>query len=182
MKVYTEVVWTWDEEKGELVEESSKSHEYEGPIVGAWPGTPSPFGGKWGGRIRLDPIGITEGWKAGWERGQDKGGMFDDWGAIGKFATGVILGLEGAVKGQLGEHEIYGWDRSPSRSTDTSSGSKLLKTQTAGTGSNFGRYGDISQQAPGGWIRQQNQNRDGRSSTLMTRGLSKKHINARNTA
>lgn len=181
MKVYTEVVWTWDEEKGELVEESSKSHEYEGPIVGAVSWT-SFRGYDGGGRITLDPIGITEGWKAGWERGQDKGGMFDDWGAIGKFATGIVLGLEGAVKGQLGAHEIYGWDRSPSRSTDTSSGSKLLKTQTAGTGSNFGRYGDISQQAPGGWIRQQNKNRDGRSSTLMTRGLSKKQINARNTA
>ena len=36
MKVYTEVVWSWDEEKGELVEESSKSHEYEGPVVQAY--------------------------------------------------------------------------------------------------------------------------------------------------
>jgi len=33
MKVYTEVVYTWDDNKGELVEESSKSFDYEGPIV-----------------------------------------------------------------------------------------------------------------------------------------------------
>ena len=33
MKVYTEIVYTWDEEKGQLVEESSKSFEYEGPVA-----------------------------------------------------------------------------------------------------------------------------------------------------
>jgi len=180
MKVYTEVVWTWDEEKGELVEESSKSHEYEGPIVGAWPGTPSPFGGEWGGstKITLDPKGISGGWNAGWERGNEVG-----WSPLGKWGAGLILGLEGAIKGQLGQDDIYGWKRNPKPSTSNkSTGDTLLKTQTAGTGSNFGRYGDISQQAPGGWIRQQNKNRDGRSSTLMTRGLSKKQINARHTA
>jgi len=32
MKIYTEVVWTWDEDKGELVEESSKSFDYKGPV------------------------------------------------------------------------------------------------------------------------------------------------------
>ena len=32
MKIYTEVVWTWDEDKGELIEESSKSFDYEGPV------------------------------------------------------------------------------------------------------------------------------------------------------
>jgi len=36
MKVYTEVVWKWDDAKKELVEESSKSYEYEGPVVQAW--------------------------------------------------------------------------------------------------------------------------------------------------
>ena len=36
MKVYTEVVWKWDYAKKELVEESSKSYEYEGPVVQAW--------------------------------------------------------------------------------------------------------------------------------------------------
>ena len=36
MKVYTEVVWKWDKTKKELVEESSKSYEYEGPVVKAW--------------------------------------------------------------------------------------------------------------------------------------------------
>ena len=32
MKVYTEVVYAWDDNKGELVEESSKSFDYEGEV------------------------------------------------------------------------------------------------------------------------------------------------------
>ena len=31
MKIYTEVIYTWDDAKGELVEESSKSFDYHGP-------------------------------------------------------------------------------------------------------------------------------------------------------
>ena len=33
MKIYTEVVYTWDDNKGELVEESSKSFDYEGEVT-----------------------------------------------------------------------------------------------------------------------------------------------------
>jgi hypothetical protein len=33
MKVYTEVVYTWDDTKNELVEESSKSFDYEGEVT-----------------------------------------------------------------------------------------------------------------------------------------------------
>lgn len=33
MKIYTEVVYSWDEEKNELVEESSKSYNYEGEVT-----------------------------------------------------------------------------------------------------------------------------------------------------
>ena len=33
MRIYTEIVYTWDENKGELVQESSKSYDYEGPII-----------------------------------------------------------------------------------------------------------------------------------------------------
>ena len=33
MKVYTEIVYTWDSDKNELVEESSKSFDYEGPVT-----------------------------------------------------------------------------------------------------------------------------------------------------
>ena len=40
MKVYTEVVYTWDDNKGELVEESSKSFDYEGEVTQCW-GMPS---------------------------------------------------------------------------------------------------------------------------------------------
>ena len=39
MKIYTEVVWEWDESKGELVEVSSESFDYEGPLVKAEPAT-----------------------------------------------------------------------------------------------------------------------------------------------
>jgi len=33
MKIYTEVVWSWDDERGELVRESSKSYDYGGPLT-----------------------------------------------------------------------------------------------------------------------------------------------------
>ena len=33
MKIYTEIVWSWDDERGELVKESSKSYDYEGPLT-----------------------------------------------------------------------------------------------------------------------------------------------------
>ena len=33
MKVYTEVTYTWDDTKGELVEESSKSFDYDGEVT-----------------------------------------------------------------------------------------------------------------------------------------------------
>ena len=33
MKVYTEIVYKWDDEKSELVEESSKSYEYHGEVT-----------------------------------------------------------------------------------------------------------------------------------------------------
>jgi len=33
MKIYTEVVYTWDDEKNELVKESEKSFDYEGELV-----------------------------------------------------------------------------------------------------------------------------------------------------
>ena len=33
MRIYTEIIYTWDEKKGELVEESSKSFEYKGEVA-----------------------------------------------------------------------------------------------------------------------------------------------------
>ena len=33
MKIYTEIIWSWDDDKGELVQESSKSYDYEGPLT-----------------------------------------------------------------------------------------------------------------------------------------------------
>jgi len=33
MKIYTEIVWSWDDERGELVKESSNSYDYEGPLT-----------------------------------------------------------------------------------------------------------------------------------------------------
>jgi hypothetical protein len=37
MKIYTEVIYTWDNEKNELVRESEKSFNYEGEVSLAWP-------------------------------------------------------------------------------------------------------------------------------------------------
>jgi hypothetical protein len=33
MKIYTEVIYFWDDDKGELVQESSKSYDYNGPLT-----------------------------------------------------------------------------------------------------------------------------------------------------
>ena len=33
MRIYTEIVWSWDDEGGELVRESSKSYDYGGPLT-----------------------------------------------------------------------------------------------------------------------------------------------------
>ena len=33
MRIYTEIIYTWDDNKGELVEESSKSFDYEGELT-----------------------------------------------------------------------------------------------------------------------------------------------------
>ena len=39
MKIYTEVVYHWDNAKGELVKESEKSFDYQGPLTLAEPVT-----------------------------------------------------------------------------------------------------------------------------------------------
>ena len=33
MKIYTEIVWSWDDDKSELVQESSKFYDYDGPLT-----------------------------------------------------------------------------------------------------------------------------------------------------
>ena len=33
MKIYTEIIWSWDDDKGELVQESSKFYDYDGPLT-----------------------------------------------------------------------------------------------------------------------------------------------------
>ena len=33
MKIYTEIIWSWDDDKGELVQESEKSYDYYGPLT-----------------------------------------------------------------------------------------------------------------------------------------------------
>ena len=33
MKIYTEIVYYWDDAKGELVKESEKSFDYKGPMT-----------------------------------------------------------------------------------------------------------------------------------------------------
>jgi len=44
MKIYTEIVYSWDEEKSELVEESSKSYDYEGEVTQCHRKTKKIFG------------------------------------------------------------------------------------------------------------------------------------------
>ena len=36
MKMYTEIVWSWDDERGELIRESSKSYDYARPVNSAY--------------------------------------------------------------------------------------------------------------------------------------------------
>ena len=38
MKIYTEVNYIWSEEQGKLIETSSKSYDYEGPVAQCWVG------------------------------------------------------------------------------------------------------------------------------------------------
>ena len=62
MKIYTEIIWSWDDDKGELVQESSKSYDYDGPLTLAHEGEshppvkyleyPSTIGGGGGGAIQ----------------------------------------------------------------------------------------------------------------------------------
>lgn len=106
------------------------------------------------------------GWKQAWDDSEDKGILFQLGEAPIGMATGFFSGLFGGKPYTEG-----------SRSTSRSSGTdRLLKTHVAGQANNFGRYGDISQQAPGGWIRQQQKNRYGRASTILTRGTSRKTL------
>ena len=42
MKIYTEVIYTWDDKKNELVKESEKSFDYEGELVLCWPNISMP--------------------------------------------------------------------------------------------------------------------------------------------
>ena len=61
MKIYTEIIWSWDDDKGELVQESSKSYDYDGPLTLAHANDPnhttyleypSTIGGGGGGAIQ----------------------------------------------------------------------------------------------------------------------------------
>ena len=36
MRIYTEVNYIWSEEQGKLIETSSKSYDYEGPVAQCW--------------------------------------------------------------------------------------------------------------------------------------------------
>jgi len=53
MKIYTEVVYTWDDEKNELVKESEKSFDYEGDV------TECGWGGSFGSIVRRATNTVT---------------------------------------------------------------------------------------------------------------------------
>lgn len=92
---------------------------------------------------------------------------------------GGILNVPGAMVNTI-YNEYHNW-LNPDRGDSGGGGTPPLKTQTAGQANNFGRFGDISQQAPGGWIRKQQKNRYGRASTILTRGTSRKAVQNRKT-
>ena len=104
--------------------------------------------------------------ESGWKTGYDSGGVLG--GVFGAATGGVIgtLGLRSASRDRY----------TPS---DPQTNNPTLKTHVAGQANNFGRFGDISQQAPGGWIRKQQKNRYGRASTILTRGTSRKAVQNR---
>lgn len=129
--------------------------------------------GKSGGSFRIDLGKLYKGWQAGWDRAQE-----ETRGDLLGGVHGLVLGLGGAAKaGILGHDPVYGRQINPTiYNPNPDKGPPTLKTHVAGQANNFGRYGDISQQAPGGWIRQQQKNRYGRASTILTRGTSRKTL------
>ena len=132
-------------------------------------------------------IGPTlKGFEAGWKRafqesGEDSLGGQLAWAASGGLVYATGMGLSGAYQaGALQKSQVYGMRTIPEyQGTSNDVRNPTLKTQTAGQANNFGRFGDISQQAPGGWIRKQQKNRYGRASTILTRGTSRKAIQNR---
>ena len=102
------------------------------------------------------------GWKMNWDDSDDP-------------VTGVLNASVGAATGfgagLLGGNRPYTQGTSENQ---PGGGTPPLKTHIAGQANNFGRFGDISQQAPGGWIRKHQKNRYGRASTIRTRGTSRK--------
>jgi len=132
----------------------------------------------WGGSFKIDLRKAYKGWQAGWDRAQeDTQGGGDLLGGV----HGIFLGLGGATKaGVLGHTNVYGRQMNPTAyNPNPEPGDPTLKTHVAGQANNFGRFGDISQQAPGGWIRKQQKNRYGRASTILTRGTSRKAVQNR---
>tara|TARA_R100000458_G_scaffold24960_1_gene22478 strand:+ start:184 stop:579 length:396 start_codon:yes stop_codon:yes gene_type:complete len=105
---------------------------------------------------------VESGWKTGYDSGGVLGGVF---GA----ATGGVIGTLG----------LRSASRDKYTASDSQTNNPTLKTHVAGQADNFGRFGDISQQAPGGWIRKQQKNRYGRASTILTRGTTRKAIQNR---
>ena len=164
MKVYTEVVWQWDEEKGELVEESSKSYDYEGPTVEAVIG--GSLGSFWKRNVETP-----------WKKSVDKhkeGKTPLSRSSLGGGTLGLLLG--GAM-GTIFSPE-HGWI----------AGTGLFPKPNEEGGDATGnvpdptKFGNVSQGAPGSWVRAQQGQGTTRTSTFLTRGTSAGKIRARQTA
>lgn len=166
MKVYTEVVWQWDEEKGELVEESSKSYDYEGPVVKAWDGK---IGGSFGDFWNRN---VEKPWKKSVDK--QKEGETPMAKALGGGTFGQIVG---GVMGTIFSPE-HGWI----------AGTGLFPRPNEEGGDATGnvadptKFGNVSQGAPGSWVRAQQGQGTTRTSTFLTRGTSAGKIRARQTA
>ena len=66
MKIYTEIVYTWDDNKGELVEESSKSFDYQGEV------TLCDTKRYWHHHAASDALGIGNGGDNSWQQKQQQ--------------------------------------------------------------------------------------------------------------
>jgi len=65
MKIYTEIVYTWNDNKGELVEESSKSYDYQGEV------TLCDRKRYWHHHAASDALGIGNGGDNSWQNAGD---------------------------------------------------------------------------------------------------------------
>ena len=104
---------------------------------------------------------LTENMELGWKTGYDSGGVL---GGVFGLATGTAIGALGQKSEAQKDYRPTYPDAPP------------------GTPPNPNTFGDITQGAPGAWIRAKQGTGTTRTSTFLTRGMSAGKIKARQTA